>query len=1269
MELAVLIGLTLLAVPFILPIVSWLSARRTRDRLDQLSNLVQEQQSDIRRLTNRLALLEQGARPLDSADLARGKPVEIEPERKPAARAPSPARPSPGLPAPTRVTPPVVPPAPPPPQSTEPPLRQPGEPPQAPERPAPPPAPHIPPPVSAPPVSAPPISAKPIDVPPPPPPPIVEDVEPAWQMPALDWERFVGVRLFSAIAGIALVLAGVFFLRYSIEHGWLQPPVRVAIGVLTGIGLLVACELKAARKYPITANALDAAAVAILFSTFFSAYALWKLIPASVAFGLLALVTATAVLLSIRRESLFIAVLGLLGGFATPALLSTGENRPIGLFSYLMLLNVGLAWVAHYKRWPILTALTLVFTTVYQWGWVVRFLDASQLPLAAGIFVAFAVVSFAALVLASAREAENEQSPWFEKTALIAAGMPLIFGMYFASVPEYRDHFWLLFGFLFLVDAGLFAISVARREPLMHAAAAGTTVLVFAVWLTQSYTNAAWPWVPAIVAVFVLLYLVAPSLAALLDRPMEGPADHAVYAAPILLFVFPALVGLEPATADPAWLFSWLFALLLIIAWRAAAIDHSPAYYVAAFVALVAEAFWSSRYLQLERLREAIALYAIFAVTYLGVPVAARHFGRPLGPAQASGVVLLASLALLFFLAAGSLAPVALWGFALLLAILNAALFVEAAAVGLPALSFAGSLMSWVLLANWWFRAASAVGVLSSLLVVVGLTLLMAGGYAWTRQRTGTPRGEADVQLRAGFYLALIGHLFLIAASTDPRLSIPPWPLFGALAVMTLALMATAFGQREGALHAATMVASATVVLAFAVAARAMPWPSVALGAFGAVAATALLAIPLSTRFGFRSVAAQAAAATLFIAEFGAMAADSQPGAPPVWLLLLWHLAALSVLLFLTARYGWRHVALGAAAVAGLAVTAWRARHPEAASWRDLLTLSAGMFAVFVAYPLVLGRRGRNDRDPYLAAILASAWMFFAARHAFVLGGLQWMMGIVPVSLAAVMALLLYQLLQIERGASRDLGRLALVAATALGFVTVAIPLQLEEQWITLGWALEGAALAWLFWRLPHRGLLYGAAALLAVVFVRLTLNPEIFRYGAGGDEIRRGLPILNWYLYTYLVSAAAMFASALWFAKTNDRVLDGVPRLSHLASAAGVILLFALLNIEIADFYSTGTEIVFRFGESIAQDLTYTIGWLVFGLGLLAAGIALGNKPARVTAVALIALTTFKCFLYDLGSLAGLYRVAAFVGLAISLILVSLALQKYVLADPRKTA
>ena len=44
--------------------------------------------------------------------------------------------------------------------------------------------------------------------------------------PSFDWESLIGVKLFAGIAGIALVLAAVFFLRYSIDQGWLQPPVR-----------------------------------------------------------------------------------------------------------------------------------------------------------------------------------------------------------------------------------------------------------------------------------------------------------------------------------------------------------------------------------------------------------------------------------------------------------------------------------------------------------------------------------------------------------------------------------------------------------------------------------------------------------------------------------------------------------------------------------------------------------------------------------------------------------------------------------------------------------------------------------------------------------------------------------------------------------------------------------------------------------------------------------------------------------------------------------
>jgi uncharacterized membrane protein len=166
-----------------------------------------------------------------------------------------------------------------------------------------------------------------------------------------------------------------------------------------------------------------------------------------------------------------------------------------------------------------------------------------------------------------------------------------------------------------------------------------------------------------------------------------------------------------------------------------------------------------------------------------------------------------------------------------------------------------------------------------------------------------------------------------------------------------------------------------------------------------------------------------------------------------------------------------------------------------------------------------------------------------------------------------------------------------------------------------------------------------------------------------------RGMRVFNWYLYTYVICGTAMLVAGWLLSKTDDELMNGLPRPSAIFPAAGVILLFLVLNIEIADYYATGPEIMFKFGVTIAQDLTYTIGWLTFGLILLMACIHGEIRAGRVAAVALIAVTTCKAFLYDMSSLGGLYRVASLVGLAASLALVALALQKFVLAAAPKEA
>jgi len=123
-------------------------------------------------------------------------------------------------------------------------------------------------------------------------------------------------------------VAAVAFLKYSLENGWLSHPVQMTIGLLTGMGLLAACETKRARVYGVTAHALTAAGIAILFSTFYASTALWHLLPAVAAFLLMALVTAVAVVLSIRRDSVFIALLGLLGAFSRRSCCPPGRTGP-----------------------------------------------------------------------------------------------------------------------------------------------------------------------------------------------------------------------------------------------------------------------------------------------------------------------------------------------------------------------------------------------------------------------------------------------------------------------------------------------------------------------------------------------------------------------------------------------------------------------------------------------------------------------------------------------------------------------------------------------------------------------------------------------------------------------------------------------------------------------------------------------------------------------------------------------------------------------------
>src|SRR6266550_5170731 len=166
--------------------------------------------------------------------------------------------------------------------------------------------------------------------------------------PPIDWEQFMGAKLFAWIGGLALFLGIAFFVKYSFEHNLIPPELRIAIGFVVGTGLVVGGLLLKRKENAVTAQTLCATGILVLYAVTFACrgyyhFAFFGLIPT---FLLMTLITAVAFLLSVRLNAIIVAVLGIAGGFLTPILLSTNQDNPLGLFGYIALLDIGLLALA-----------------------------------------------------------------------------------------------------------------------------------------------------------------------------------------------------------------------------------------------------------------------------------------------------------------------------------------------------------------------------------------------------------------------------------------------------------------------------------------------------------------------------------------------------------------------------------------------------------------------------------------------------------------------------------------------------------------------------------------------------------------------------------------------------------------------------------------------------------------------------------------------------------------------------------------------------------
>ncbi len=925
-----------------------------------------------------------------------------------------------------------------------------------------PPIPPLPKPVAAPkpvvPPQPPPIVA-PLPVSVAPTPPRLAPAAPRPTGPAINWEQFMGVKLFAWIGGLALFLGVAFFVKYSFDNNLISRELRVAIGFVTGLGLLVGGVVMSRKNYAVLSQTLCATGVVILYAVTFACRSIYhfEFFGPLPTFLLMALITTTAFLLAIRLDAMVVAILGMLGGFLTPILLSTGQDNPLGLFGYIAILDAGLIVVALNRRWHFLTALAAAGTAFMQIGWAGKFFEPEKYFEGNKILVALAgLLGFNALYLGAAWAAKlrGATNKWLSGSTLCLVAVALAFTAWFLAFAPLAQRPWLMFGFVFLID------------------------------------------------------LVVTALVLLDDE--IAPAQ--------------AIAGLA------------VFGLL---------------------------AAWTARSLSNELLNAALAFYFIFAVVHSVFPVLLQR-RRGVNTAMWGGQIFPPLALVLVLIPIFQLAETSflVWPFVLL---------VDVLAIGLA-----------VMLAS-----------LLPVLAVMVLTLAATGALIFKIpvELTGLP---------TSFFLLGAFAVFFVVISVWAVRKLKP------------GLIAKTVSLNEDALQPENLAAL-------------LPACSATLPFLLLIMAT--LRLPLanpSPVFGL--------ALLLVVLVLGVTKIFSQDWLPAI------SLACVSAL-----------------------ECAWHFNRFDPANPTLPLMWYLVFFAVFALFPFLFLKKFGDRVVPWATAAMAGLPQFFLIHRLVTVAYPNHVMGLLPAAFAIPPLLSLVVVLKkIPAANPARMTQLAWFGGVALFFITLIFPIQFDRQWITIGWALEGAALLWLFHRVPHPGLRLTGAGLLVAAFVRLALNRAVFDY-----HLRSATPIFNWYLYTYGIVTVCLFAGARLLAPPRNLILQS--NAPPILAGLGTVLAFLLLNIEIADFFSpAGSTLTFQFSGDFARDMTYSIAWALFALGLLVIGILRKIPASRYAALGLLSVTLLKLFFHDLARLGQLYRIGAFIGVAVIAMLASFAYQRFYAAGAK---
>jgi uncharacterized membrane protein len=203
-----------------------------------------------------------------------------------------------------------------------------------------------------------------------------------------------------------LVLGIGFFVKYAIDQNWINEIGRVFIGILCG-GILLGTAHWLRKKFSAFSSVLVGGGIAVLYLTIAIGFHEYQIFSQTSAFVIMLVITGFAVALALAYNRIELAVLSLLGGFASPFMVSTGEGNYVVLFVYILILDAGMLVLAYFKKWNLINIIAYVFTVVLFGSWFGAKFDETNISMIWGAMIfstLFYFVFFAMNIINNVKE-------------------------------------------------------------------------------------------------------------------------------------------------------------------------------------------------------------------------------------------------------------------------------------------------------------------------------------------------------------------------------------------------------------------------------------------------------------------------------------------------------------------------------------------------------------------------------------------------------------------------------------------------------------------------------------------------------------------------------------------------------------------------------------------------------------------------------------------------------------------------------------------------